>query len=98
MLKCWRLLVCAAALNVTAGAVSAIAQTVMVRNVPAGTKIEVLLNGAPVGSGAADATAQASVPLTTGDAIAVGGMDANIALDVCSARSEEHTSELQSPM
>ena len=71
MLKCWRLLVCAAALNVTAGAVSAIAQTVMVRNVPAGTKIEVLLNGASVGSGAADG-GFSGAPINDGQIVVVG--------------------------
>ncbi len=83
MLKCWRLLAIAAVLNVTLGAVMAAAQTVMVRNVPAGTKVEVLLNGAAVGSGAADADGQATVPLSTGDAIGAGGIDANVALDAC---------------
>jgi hypothetical protein len=83
MLKWWRLLVMAAVVNVTVGAAPGLAQTVMVRNVAAGTKVEVLLNRAPVGSGAAEADGQATVPLTTGDTIGPQGLDATIAIDVC---------------
>ncbi|HTM24283.1 MAG TPA: hypothetical protein VL225_03765 [Vicinamibacterales bacterium] len=85
MVKSWRLLVIAAVMNVMMGAAAVCAQTVMVRNVAAGTKIEVVLNGAPVGSGAADADGQATVALATGETIGAAGIDATIAIDVCQA-------------
>jgi hypothetical protein len=85
MLKCWRPLVIAAALNVTVGAAMSAAQTVMLRNAPAGAKVEVLLNGAPVGSGQAGPDGEATIALNTGDTIGPGGLDTNIALDACEA-------------
>jgi len=78
-----RLLVTAAALNMTLGAAVAAAQTVMVRNTPAGTNVEVLLNGAAAGTGTSNAEGEATIPLKTGTAIGTTGIDANIFVDVC---------------
>jgi hypothetical protein len=83
MLKPLRLLVIAAALNMTLGVAVAAAQTVMVRNTPPGTSIEVLVNGAPAGTGTSNAEREATVPLTVGSAIGPNGIDANIYVDVC---------------
>jgi opacity protein-like surface antigen len=82
MHRCLRPLALAAALNVTAGAATAAAQTVMIRNGPPNTKAEVLLNGATVGTGTTNEAGEVTIPLTTG-AIGAAGIDANIYLDVC---------------
>lgn len=84
MLNCSRLAL-AAVLVVTMGAALAAAQTVMVRNAANGAKVEVLLNGTVVGTGAANADGEATVSLTSGDAIGPTGIDANVAVDKCGA-------------
>lgn len=78
-----RPLVIAAALNVTAGTAIAAAQTVMIRNGPPSTNVEVLLNGATVGTGVTDANGEVTVPLTAGSVIGEKGIDTNIFVDVC---------------
>lgn len=67
----------------TAGAATAAAQTVLLLHAPAGAALDVTLNGAKVGSGAADADGQAKVPLSTSGKIGPNGLDANVYLDVC---------------
>jgi len=51
MTRLWRLLAIAAALNMTAGAASAAAQTVLVRKAPPGMAVEALLNDVVTASG-----------------------------------------------
>jgi opacity protein-like surface antigen len=80
MMKLWRLLVMAAALNLTAGAAIAAAQTVMVRNAPPGTPVEFVLNDTVAGTATVDpagiATLELGMPATA-------EMDANVFVDVC---------------
>jgi hypothetical protein len=86
MVKPWRPPIAAAALSVTLGAATAAAQTVMVRNAPAGEAIEVALNATSVGSGTADAEGIATLPL---DLSAHGNkteIDANVFVDRCDKR------------
>lgn len=86
MVNPWRPLIAAAALSVTLGAGTAAAQTVMVRNAPAGEAIEVAFNVTNVGSGTADAAGVATVPL---DLSAHGNkteIDANVFVDTCEKR------------
>jgi hypothetical protein len=73
----------AAALNVTLGLGTAAAQRVMVRHVPEGTAVEVVLNGAPAGKGAVDATGDVTVPFTLPEKDGKSDFDANIFVDVC---------------
>jgi hypothetical protein len=79
-MRLWRLLVMAAALNVTAGAAIAAAQTLMVRNAPPGMAVEILLNDAVVGTETAGADGLATLDLKMPEP---GEMDANVYVDVC---------------
>ncbi len=72
-----------AAILAAAGAAQAAAQTVMARNAAPGTKIEVVLNGANVGSGAANAEGIASVPINMPGAIGKSEIDAFLFVDYC---------------
>jgi outer membrane protein with beta-barrel domain len=76
-----RLLVMAAALTGTLGTGTAAAQTVFVRNAPAGSAVEVVVNGAPAGTGTIGEDGNGSVAFTLGDDKAE--MDANIFVDTC---------------
>src|SRR6478752_5667375 len=80
MTRLWRLLAVAAALNLTAGAALAAAQTVMVRHTPPGTSVEVVLDDAVVGTGTSDASGDVSIDFKLPDP---GELDANISVDVC---------------
>lgn len=80
MTRLWRLLVIAAALNVTAGAALAAAQTVMVRNAPPGVTVEVLLNDTVAGTATTSPAGDASVDLKMPEP---GEMDANVYVDAC---------------
>jgi hypothetical protein len=77
-----RLLAVAAALMTTLGAGVAAAQTVMIRNGPHSTSVEVMLNGKAVGTGTTDDAGEATIPLI-GTGIDKNGIDANIYFDVC---------------
>lgn len=76
-----------AAIFMATGAATAAAQTVLLLHAPAGATIDVTLNGATVGSGAADADGQAKVPLTTAGKIGSNGLDTNVYLDVCGGKA-----------
>src|SRR5690242_3560988 len=78
-----RLLGMAAALNVSLGLGTAAAQRVMVRHLPAGTAVEVTLNGAAGGNGTADASGDVTVPFTIPEKDGKSDFDANIFVDVC---------------
>lgn len=80
MTRRWRLLAIAAALNVTAGAATVAAQTVMVRNAPPGVAVEVLLNDLVTATGTTSPTGEVSLDLKMPDP---GEMDANVYVDVC---------------
>jgi opacity protein-like surface antigen len=80
MTRLGRLLAIAAALNVTAGAASAAAQTVMVRNAPPGMAVEVVLNDAVVATGTTSPLGDVSLDLKMPEP---GEMDANVYVDVC---------------
>jgi hypothetical protein len=85
MMKPLRLLVAAAALNVTLGTTAADAQTVIVRKVPAGDDIELFLNATKVSTSPADAAGDATLPLNLRENNAgKTEIDANIFVDTCS--------------
>jgi hypothetical protein len=80
MTRLGRLLAIAAALNVTAGAAIAAAQTVMVRNAPPGITVEALLNDTVVATGTTSPQGDVSLDLKMPEP---GEMDANVFVDVC---------------
>src|SRR4051812_28180431 len=79
MTRIWRLSAVAAAL-ILVGAAPLAAQTVMVRHVPAGASVELLLNDSVVGTGTASADGDVSLDLKMPEPAA---MDANIYVDIC---------------
>jgi hypothetical protein len=79
----WRLLVVAVALNVTLGIGIGTAQTVMVRNAPPGSTVELVLNAATIGSATVSPAGEATLAI---DLAAHGGKqetDAYIHVDLC---------------
>src|SRR6185437_10331822 len=101
MLRSWRPLGAAAVFMLTAGSGVALAQKVMVRNVPAGTPVEVMLNGTAAGTGTADANGEVTVQMTAGSVIGATGIDANLFLDTCGKTRRlqivEHTKIVPAP-
>jgi len=82
MVNRWRLVATTAAVVIgTAGIGSA--QTVYLRNAPAGSNVEVVVNAASGGTGVVDSEGEAKVPFT----LPAGKteMDANVFVDVCNA-------------
>jgi hypothetical protein len=79
MTRLWRLLAIAAALNATAGAAIAVAQTVLVRKAPPGMTVELLLNDAIVGTGTTSPEGEVSLDLK----LPQPELDSNIYVDVC---------------
>ena len=87
MKRLWRLLLLAAALNGTAGAAIAAAQTVLLRNAPPGIPVEALLNEAVAASGTTSPTGEVSLDLRMP---ATGEMDANVYVDTCDKMRRVH--------
>ena len=78
-----RLLGLAAALNLSLGLGPAAAQRVMVRHVPVGTVVEVVLNGAAVGNGTVDQSGDVTIPFTLPEKDGKAEMDAYVFVDTC---------------
>ena len=76
-----RLLVLGGVFTCVGGA--AFAQTVIVRNVPAGESIEVFVNAAKAGSGVADPAGMIQMPIALKAAGVTGDMDSRVYVDVC---------------
>ena len=84
MMKPLRLLVAAAALNVTIGTGVAAAQTVIVRHAKPAETIELMLNATKVATAATDAAGDATLPLDLrGNNAGKTEIDANIFIDAC---------------
>lgn len=83
MKSAWRLLGLAAALNISLGLGTAAAQRVMVRNAPAGTPVEVILNAETVGTGTIGESGEVTIPFALPLKDGKAEMDANIFVDVC---------------
>ena len=82
MIESRRLLTLAAAvILILAGRASA--QTVLVRNAPPDSTIDVALNADPAGSGKADARGIATIPINMSKALNKSETDAQIYVDVC---------------
>ncbi len=81
----WKAVALAAALTLSAASLAA-AQTILVRNAPPGTAIDVVLNATPTGSGVADAAGVATVPGKMKETIGKAEIDANVFVDECLTR------------
>lgn len=83
MINSWRLLV-AVVLSLVGGAGVATAQTVLIKNAPAGEAIEVVLNATKVASASAGPAGDATLPLDL-SSIGKTEIDSNIFVDACDA-------------
>ena len=83
MKSAWRLLVLAAVLDITLGRGTAAAQRVMVRNLPAGTPVEIILNAETVGHGTVDQSGDVTIAFTLPEKDGKAEMDANVFVDLC---------------
>jgi hypothetical protein len=97
MQRPWMAIVLAAALNVSAGAALAAAQTVTVINAPPNSAIDVVLNATPAASGAADAAGAATLKTKMQDAIGKAEIDANVFVDYCGERRRVLIVEVGAP-
>lgn len=88
----------AAALHVSVGPGTAAAQTVVLRNAPAGSAVEVVINSTPVGTGTADAAGTATVAAPMKEAAGKVEMDANVFVDACGARERVLIVEVGAPI
>ena len=79
----WRRLALAAALFLTAGTGVAVAQTVTVRNTPAGAPVEILFDGSVLVSGKADQAGEARLPITLQVTKGDWESDVRVYVDVC---------------
>ncbi|MCX6552107.1 MAG: hypothetical protein NTY02_14090 [Acidobacteria bacterium] len=79
----WRSLICAAALAATVGVGVATAQTVVVRNAPAGATIELVLNGTSVATAAADSAGEARLTVQPQAGAAAADRDVRMLVDRC---------------
>src|SRR5205809_4816467 len=79
MARLWRLLAIAAALMMTAGAATAVAQTVLVRNAPPGIDVEAVLNDTVTAKGTTSPAGEVSLDLK----LPVPEMDSSVYVDIC---------------
>jgi hypothetical protein len=78
----WRLVASTAAVVMSMAAVGS-AQTVYLRNAPAGSSVEVIVNAASAGTGTVDAEGEAKIAFTLPEGKTE--MDANVFVDACDA-------------
>jgi hypothetical protein len=83
MMEPQRLLTLAAALNLTLGVAFATAQTLLVRNAPPGSTIELVLNATPIGSTKVDESGVVTLPINLSKHVNKPETDAQIFVDVC---------------
>jgi hypothetical protein len=83
MMESRRLPTLAAALTLTLSAGVASAQTVLVRNAPPDSSLEVVLNTTPIGTATADARGIATLPVSLSKNLNKTETDAQIFVDVC---------------
>jgi hypothetical protein len=80
--RAWQRLALAVALNLVVGGVAA-AQTLIVRGVPAGSTVELVVNSTAAGKATADARGDATIPFTLGTHAGKPEMDAHIYAETC---------------
>lgn len=79
----WRRLTLAAALNVTVGVGVASAQTVIVKNAPPGSTVELVMNADTVGSATVSPGGDAKLSMKLSGSAGETGTDVRILVDVC---------------
>ena len=79
----WHLPALALAFTLCGSVAVARAQTVMVRNAPPGTPVELVVNAAPAGSATVDSAGEARLPTNLFSAPGRREMDARVSVDVC---------------
>lgn len=79
----WSRLAVAIVLNITAGAATAFAQTVFIRNGPPGFTIEVMVNSTTTGSAVVDTSGVTTVPAPLPGGPAQTSIDAYLFVDTC---------------
>jgi hypothetical protein len=89
--------VLAVALNVSAGAAVAAAQTVMVRNAPPGATVEVVLNAKTAATGTVSDTGVATLTTSMKDIIGKTEIDANVYADLCEGKRRVLIVEVGAP-
>jgi hypothetical protein len=82
----WRRLMLAAAITVTVGVGAASAQTVIVRNAPPGSSVELVMNADTVGSATVDAAGTATITSNRPVPDNKVGSDAHLYLETCDTR------------
>lgn len=85
MVRVWRTSALAAAFNAILMVQAAHGQTVFVRNVPGGSQVEVLINGATAATATADGAGDAELPINLAAHATKTEIDASIAVDICAA-------------
>lgn len=83
MISLWRPLALAAAVSIGVGVSAAAAQTVIMRKVPPGAKVEVLLNTTTAGAAAADDRGDATVRASIEEHLEKSSIDAFISVETC---------------
>ena len=83
MIQPWRLLTLSAAFELTLGIGAAVAQTVIVRNAPAGSPIELVLNTTTVASATADADGYATLAAKLSATTGKTEIDAYVFVELC---------------
>jgi hypothetical protein len=83
MMQPWRRVTLAAALNVTVGVGVASAQTVIVKNAPPGSAVELVMNADTVGSATVSPGGEAKLTGKLAGSAAETGTDVRIYVDVC---------------
>ncbi len=81
----WRRLALAAAINVTVGVGAAAAQSVIVRNAPAGSPVELLYNDKAIGTATASGRGEATLPFDLKAASGRQEVDVHVFIDLCKA-------------
>jgi hypothetical protein len=79
----WRLLALAAALHMTLGTGTALAQRVMLRHAPPGSPVEIFLNAEKVADGTVGADGDVTIEFTLPPKDGKAEIDANVFVDVC---------------
>lgn len=83
MTRSCRVLLALAALSAWFGPAAAVAQTVVVRNAPPATAVEVTLNAGRVGTGTVNADGEATIDLDADPPVIRTDTDATVAVDIC---------------
>lgn len=94
MQRPWNAVALATALITSGPAAVAHAQTVVLRNAPPASAVEVVLNATTVGTGTADQSGVATLPVRMKETIGKTEIDAHVFVEACEGRSRIHIVEV----